>query len=192
MAAASISIGAVTTVSILFLQLPQSLKTVQKALIKQLKSFVIQTTTVGITATKQAAAILAPVSSLNVTVVAASQNTGPVMGTMTVETIVTRLMPTVPTGVRSTTWWQNCLLLSCVTNFKKCLLINVMYLVEILVPWQNCFSLFTLCFLLSYVNNEIFTVSCAVHSPACFFSSTYFLQILSISLLRMSWWFVVK
>lgn len=52
---------------------------------------------------KQAAAILAPVSSLNVTVVAASQNTGPVMGTMTVETIVTRLMPTVPTGVRRNT-----------------------------------------------------------------------------------------
>lgn len=57
--------------------------------------------TVEITVMKQAAAIPAPVSSLNVTVAAASQNTGPVTATMTVETTVTRLMPTAPTRVRS-------------------------------------------------------------------------------------------
>lgn len=56
--------------------------------------------TVGITVMKQAAATPAPVSSLNVTVVAASQNTGPVTATTTVETTVMRLTPTVPTRVR--------------------------------------------------------------------------------------------
>lgn len=63
----------------------------------------VQTMTVGITVTKQAAAIPAPVSSLNVTVAAASQNTGLVMATMTVVTTVTRLMQTVPIRVRNDT-----------------------------------------------------------------------------------------
>lgn len=61
----------------------------------------VQTMTVGITVMKQAAAIPAPVSSLNVTVAAVSQNTGLVMVTMTVETTVMRLMQTVPTRVRN-------------------------------------------------------------------------------------------
>lgn len=55
--------------------------------------------TAATAATKQAAAILAPASSSSVTVAAASQNTGPVMATMTVETTVMRRMPTVPTKV---------------------------------------------------------------------------------------------
>lgn len=57
--------------------------------------------TAGITVTKQAAATPAPASSLNATVAAASQNTGPVTATMTVGTTVTRLTPTVPTRVRN-------------------------------------------------------------------------------------------
>lgn len=60
----------------------------------------VQTMTVEITVMKQAAAIPAPVCSLNVTVAVASQNIGPVMATMTVETTVMKLMPTVPTRVR--------------------------------------------------------------------------------------------
>lgn len=59
----------------------------------------VQTMTVETAATKQAAATLVPVSSSNVTAAAASQNTGPATATMTVETTVTRLMPTVPTKV---------------------------------------------------------------------------------------------
>ena len=62
-----------------------------------------QTTTVGITATKPAAATPAPVFSLNVTVAAASQNTGRVMVTTTAETTVTRHMPTAPTRGRNNT-----------------------------------------------------------------------------------------
>lgn len=57
--------------------------------------------TVAITAMKPAVAIRAPVSNLNVTAAAASQNTGPVTATMTVETTVTRLTPIVPTRVRT-------------------------------------------------------------------------------------------
>lgn len=59
----------------------------------------VQTMTVETAATKQAAATLVPASSSNVTAAAASQNTGPATATMTVETTVTRLMPTVPTKV---------------------------------------------------------------------------------------------
>lgn len=62
-----------------------------------------QTMTAGTTVMKPAAAIHAPVSSLNVTVAAASQNTGPVTATMTVETTVTRPTPTAPTRVRNST-----------------------------------------------------------------------------------------
>lgn len=59
--------------------------------------------TAAITAMKPAAAIRAPVSSLNATAAAASRNTGPVTATTTAETTVTRLMPTVPTRVRNNT-----------------------------------------------------------------------------------------
>lgn len=62
--------------------------------------------TVGITVTKQAAATLAPASSLNVTVAAASQNTGRATATMTAETTVMRLMPTVPTRVRNSSFYN--------------------------------------------------------------------------------------
>ena len=61
----------------------------------------MQTMTAGITVMKQAAATLVRVYNLNVTVAAASHSTGPVTATMTVETTVTRLMPTVPTSVRN-------------------------------------------------------------------------------------------
>lgn len=57
--------------------------------------------TAAITVTKPAVAIPAPVSNLNVTAAAASQNTGPVMGTMTVETTATKLTPTALTKVRT-------------------------------------------------------------------------------------------
>lgn len=48
---------------------------------------------------KPAAVTPAPVSSSNVTVAAAYQNTGPVTVTTTVETTVMRPTPTVPTRV---------------------------------------------------------------------------------------------
>lgn len=57
--------------------------------------------TVVTTVTKPAAVILAPVLSLNVTVVAVYPTTGPVTETMTAVTTATRPMPTALTRVSS-------------------------------------------------------------------------------------------
>lgn len=65
---------------------------------------------------KQAAAIPARVSSLNVTVVAASLNTGLVMATMIVETTVMRLMQTVPIRVRNNMVYSTSLKCHCSKN----------------------------------------------------------------------------
>ncbi len=87
--------------------------------------------TVGITVMKLAAATPAPVSSLNVTVGAASQNTGPATVTMTVETTATRLMPTAPTRVRSDTVCYNLKTHDILMEF--CLYACQLYLSKVLI-----------------------------------------------------------
>ena len=116
--------------------------------------------TVGTTAMRPAAVIPAPASSLNVTVAAASQNTGRATVTMTVETTAMRLTPTVPTRVRNNTVlteWKLLFMPFCL-NFcqlylswafiTSCIVFHHVYMLLFTVvkrlSWSRCLS-FLLC-----------------------------------------------
>ena len=94
---------------------------------------------------KPAAAIPAPASSLNVTVAAASQNTGPVTVTMTVETTAMRLTPTVPTRVSNNTVF---------TEWKLLFMTFCLNFCQLYWSW----AFITSCIVFHYVYTLLFTV----------------------------------